>query len=188
MKKILLSFLVITGFATYIIYAQKGNSLNYVATSTLEILSQPVNIPVSNEIPSVDQNQTLILDPEQTLIPATTPKAKTIPPIQVIPPATKQKSSGRYKDGSYIGDSADAFYGNVQVKIIIQGGKITDVQFLDHPKDNPTSRGKSAMAMPILKSETLTAQSAKVNSVSRAALTSRAFVESLSSALVQAKI
>lgn len=93
-----------------------------------------------------------------------------------------------YKDGQYIGDVADAYYGNVQVKAIISNGKITDVQFLDYPQDRHTSIMINMQAMPYLKTETIQAQSAQVDIVSGATQTSQAFIESLGSALSKAKI
>jgi uncharacterized protein with FMN-binding domain len=96
-------------------------------------------------------------------------------------------TGGRYKDGEYTGIVADAFYGNVQVKAVISGGKITDVQFLDYPQDRRTSVEINSQAMPILKSEVIQSQTAQVDGVSGASQTSRAFRESLQNALSQAK-
>src|SRR5574337_343823 len=42
-------------------------------------------------------------------------------------------SSRTYRDGQFTGDTADAYWGNVEVQATIQDGKITDVQFLDYP-------------------------------------------------------
>ncbi len=95
---------------------------------------------------------------------------------------------GQYKNGEFIGNIADAYYGNVQVKAVISGGKITDVQFLDYPHDRQNSIRINTYAMPILKSEAIKAQNAEVDVVSGASATSEAFKESLSSALAQAKI
>ncbi|MCR4329665.1 MAG: FMN-binding protein [Candidatus Roizmanbacteria bacterium] len=92
-----------------------------------------------------------------------------------------------YADGSYTGDVADAFYGNIQVQAVIQNGKIADIQFLQYPSDRSQSRQISQYAMPLLKSEALQAQSAQVNIVSGATYTSQAFVQSLASALTKAK-
>jgi uncharacterized protein with FMN-binding domain len=92
-----------------------------------------------------------------------------------------------YNDGVYTGDVADAFYGFVQVKITISSNKISDVEFLEYPNDRSTSVQISNFAMPRLRSEALSAQSASVNVVSGATQTSRAFMESLSSALAKAK-
>lgn len=92
-----------------------------------------------------------------------------------------------YKNGTYIGSIADAYYGNVQVRLIIAGGKITDVQFLAYPNDRQTSLSINTQAIPDLKNEAIVAQSANVDIVSGATATSQAFVQSLQSALSQAK-
>lgn len=91
-----------------------------------------------------------------------------------------------YKDGQYVGAAADAFYGNIQVKAIIVSGKITDVQFLQYPNDQPNSIDINQQAMPFLRQEAIKAQSAHVNGVTGATDTSQAFVQSLSSALSKA--
>lgn len=93
-----------------------------------------------------------------------------------------------FNDGEYTGQVADAFYGLVQVKTTIENDKITDVTFLKYPNDRRTSLYISQQAMPYLKQEAIQAQSAKVNIVSGATQTSRAFIESLQSALDQARI
>ena len=94
---------------------------------------------------------------------------------------------GPYKNGSYTGAVADAFYGNVQVRVTISGGKITNVQFLQHPSDRQTSQIINRQAMPLLTQEAIQAQSAQVDGVSGASATSQAFVQSLGSALQQAQ-
>lgn len=95
---------------------------------------------------------------------------------------------GMYRDGSYTGIVADAYYGNVQVKAIIQGGKLTDVLILDYPRDRQTSQYINNQAMPMLVSEAIVAQSANVDTISGASASSPAFRQSLASALAQAKI
>jgi len=92
-----------------------------------------------------------------------------------------------YKDGQYTGSVADAFYGNIQVKAIIQGGKITDVQFLQYPNDRSNSIRINQQADPYLTQEAIQAQSAQVDIVSGATDSSQAFIQSLSAALTQAK-
>ena len=91
-----------------------------------------------------------------------------------------------YTDGTFTGDVADAYYGNIQVQTTIQNGKIVDVQFLQYPNDRSRSVSISNRAMPILKSEAISAQSANVDIVSGATESSRAFIQSLGSALAQA--
>jgi uncharacterized protein with FMN-binding domain len=96
-------------------------------------------------------------------------------------------SSVSYKDGSYTGSVADAYYGNVQVKAIISGGKLTGVTFLQYPNTHSTSVMINQQAMPYLQQEAVTAQSANVQIISGATFTSQAFQQSLQSALGQAK-
>jgi len=79
------------------------------------------------------------------------------------------------------------FYGLVQVKAVIQQGKIADVQFLQYPNDRRTSIRINNIAMPYLVTEAIQAQSAQVDIISGATLTSEAFAESLQSALATAK-
>lgn len=93
----------------------------------------------------------------------------------------------QYKNGTYTGNVADAYYGNVQVKTVISGGKISDVQFLQYPSDRQQSLERSNYAMPILKQEAIQVQNSNVDIVSGATETSLAFRDSLASALAQAK-
>lgn len=99
----------------------------------------------------------------------------------VSPPAAT------YKDGQYTGSTADAFYGFVQVMVVVSGGKLTDVRFLQYPNDSSNSVQINSQAIPYLQKEAITAQSAKVDIVSGATNTSQAFIQSLSSALNSAR-
>lgn len=118
-------------------------------------------------------------DEKVTTITVKTPIASDVPtPVNV--------SRGKYKDGNYTGSVADAFYGNIQVQAVINGGKITDVIFLQYPSDRSTSRYINSQADPLLAQEAIQIQSANVAGVSGATASSGAFVESLQSALQQA--
>lgn len=106
----------------------------------------------------------------------------------VAPTTTAGTTSGSlYKNGSYTGSVADAQWGNIQVKAIIQNGKITDVQFLQYPNDRNRSIDINNYADPQLTSEAIQAQSAQVDVISGATDSSEAFIQSLSAALSQAK-
>ncbi|HVN26612.1 MAG TPA: FMN-binding protein [Candidatus Paceibacterota bacterium] len=93
-----------------------------------------------------------------------------------------------YKNGTYTGTAADAFYGTIQVSAVISGGKLTDVKFLQYPNDPGHTAEVSREALPQLKQEAITAQSATVDIVSGATQDSQAFQQSLASALAQAKV
>ena len=95
-------------------------------------------------------------------------------------------ASGQYKDGIYTGSVADAFYGNLQAVVTVQNGMITDVTFPQSPSEGESGQ-ISARALPVLRQEAITAQSAQVATVSGATQDSQAFEVSLASALSQAK-
>ena len=107
--------------------------------------------------------------------------------VTVAQPTTAPVSGAQYKDGEYTGPVTDAFYGNIQVKATISGGKLTDVQFLQYPNDHHESIEINQRAMPLLKQEAIEAQNANVDIVTRATDTSNAFIQSLTDALNQAK-
>ena len=117
---------------------------------------------------------------------ATTPTPAPTP-VPVPMPMMPKKPAGLYADGSYTGTPADAYYGIVQVKVVVSGGQISDVQFLQHPSDRSTSVYINDQAMPLLTQEAIQAQSANVSGVSGATATSGAFIQSLASALALAK-
>jgi uncharacterized protein with FMN-binding domain len=102
-------------------------------------------------------------------------------------PATTGTSGSLLKDGSYTGSVADAQWGYIQVKAVIQNGKITDVQFLQYPNERDRSVMINSYADPQLTSEAIQAQSANVDIVTGATDSSEAFIQSLSDALSQAK-
>ena len=113
-------------------------------------------------------------------------RANSTSVVAGTPPATSTSGS-LYKDGSYTGSVADAQWGYIQVKTIIQNGKITDVQFLQYPNERNRSVAINSYADPQLTSEAIQAQSASVDIVTGATDTSEAFMQSLSDALARAK-
>jgi uncharacterized protein with FMN-binding domain len=102
--------------------------------------------------------------------------------------ADSGSSSTSATDGTYTGDSVDVGrgYGNVQVEITVQGGRIVDVTALEVPQNDGRSAQISSVAIPYLVDQALQAQSSDVAGVSGATYTSVGFAESLKSALVQA--
>lgn len=73
-------------------------------------------------------------------------------------------------------------YGQVQATVTVTGKKITNVS-ITAPEDSPRSAGINQQAVPLLRSETLQAQSANVNLISGATFTSEAYIQSLQGAL-----
>lgn len=188
MKKYLLTGGMIVLFAIHLIYQRIGSNSNTTNNNGLASLNTPVqDSTLSNNSGSTSAGSTPPIDPATSSTPATTPPPTKIPPKPTSTPPPVITPKGAYKDGSYTGIAADAYYGYVQVRAIISGGKLTDVQFLQYPNDQDNSIQINMRALPILKAEAITAQSANVALVSRATDSSMAFQQSLASALAQAK-
>ena len=194
MRKNILSLLVFVVSAGYVVYQYLGGSFASVqapvvsvqtmpATQTTEVSQTTTPIPATQVAPTTTT-------PAPTPIPVTAPVTTPTPaptPTPVVTPTPAPKPKGQYTDGTYTGSAADAYYGTVQVQVVIQGGKIVTVNFLSYPSDRRTSQYINAQAMPELKSEAIAAQSANVSGVSGASDTSAAFIQSLGDALTQAK-
>jgi uncharacterized protein with FMN-binding domain len=92
-------------------------------------------------------------------------------------------ASAALTDGSFVGGTYDAYYGTVQVQATVQGGRITAVKALKFPNHSGTSRSINRQALPYLLQEVVAKQSARINIISGATLTSRAYIASLRDAL-----
>ncbi|MFD4560668.1 FMN-binding protein [Streptomyces sp. NPDC058469] len=121
-------------------------------------------------------------------------KPHTAPAIAVAPaPAASSSSGANSGTGSggstatgtktVTGGTTQTRWGPVQVRITVKNGKITDVTAVQSPSDNPRDQEINSYALPELRSETLSAQSAKIDTVSGATYTSDGYRQSLQSAL-----
>jgi len=90
---------------------------------------------------------------------------------------------GASVSGSFTGTSERTRYGNVQVKLVVASGKITDVVAVHLTDQGGRSVQLSNKAAPILRAEVLKSQSAKVANVSGATYTSNAYLLSVQSAI-----
>ncbi|ESY77378.1 FMN-binding protein [Mesorhizobium sp. LNHC221B00] len=140
---------------------------------------------------------------EQALAPAASDPAPSVPSFAVTPavyiPVPQPRPAYRdaparvirvgmkiYADGVYTGPTADAYYGLIQIQALVQGGQLTALKVLKYPSDRRTSININRQALPMLRDEAISAQSANVDIISGATLTSRAFIQSLRGALKKA--
>lgn len=77
-------------------------------------------------------------------------------------------------------------YGDVQVEIVVNSGKITNVKALHLTDQGGRSVYISNQAAPILRSQVLAAQSVQVNGVSGATYTTDGYLSSVQSAIDKA--
>lgn len=121
-------------------------------------------------------------DDVPTLSVPTAVFATAAPSKGVVP-----NSGSAYKDGTYTGPSVYVNWGYVQVQTTIQSGRISDVQVVQYPNERRTSVRINSSAVPELQQEAIQAQSANVDIITGATLTSEGFQQSLQSALNQAR-
>lgn len=107
-----------------------------------------------------------------------TTQATTTATASAPAPATKGVS------GVFSGPTINVNYGNVQVEITVSNGKITDAKALQAPSGR--SQRWTDMATPILRQQTLAAQSASIQGASGASYTSYGWFKSLQGALSKA--
>jgi uncharacterized protein with FMN-binding domain len=111
--------------------------------------------------------------PEKVAEEAPPPKPKLILPT--------------YSDGDYTGEPVDSDFGPVQVEVLVQGGKITDIKFLQIPDHRRRSAEISEAAIPMLVQEAIQAQGPRIDIISQATYTTITFANALYSALSKAE-
>ncbi len=184
-RKFCVSAFVIFSFAAYVIHERTTN----VGTRSDTVPFTGIISPTSPANSNAGQPPVVVI----TQVPSSSvnnirqsPAATRTAPATVTPKPAAIAGS-QYHDGTYTGSLANAHFGWVQVQTTIQNGQIANVQFLQYPSDRRTSQRINQYAAPLLTQEAIQAQSANVNIISGATLTSRAFTESLQSALSNAK-
>ena len=90
--------------------------------------------------------------------------------------------------GTYAGSVVQTRFGAVQVQITVKAGAVTDVTALQLTDDDRKSVQISNRAAPLLRAAVIKAQSAQVQTISGATVTSDAYLTSLQAALDAANL
>lgn len=96
------------------------------------------------------------------------------------------KEGVTYKDGTYTGAVTKTHVGNFQVSVVVQDGKIANINISTQP-DEEFSRNINKAALPKYVEEAISAQSSDIALVSGASETFEGFKGSLQDALNKAK-
>ena len=140
---------------------------------TFKVTAEPNDVPIVT-VPS----------PRTTPVARTTPPARTTQPVGRATTAPNPTIPVTTTGGTpFAGVVVQTQFGPVQVQVAVSGGKLIDVAALQLPFDRSRSARISQYSAPILRSEAIQAQSANVDIVSGATYTSRAYAQSLDSAL-----
>ncbi len=187
-KKLFLSAFLIFSFAAYVLHKPSSTAAgNLSQVPPAPKAAQPEASPTAQAATTA---ATAAASAPTNTSPAAAPTDTPTVPTATAPATAAANaapaSAGRLKDGTYTGPEVDAFYGLVQVQAVVQNGKISNVQFLEYPNDRRTSQRINSFAVPTLQQEAIQAQSANVDIISGATLTSQAFQISLQQALQKA--
>lgn len=97
-------------------------------------------------------------------------------------------TSGSTASKTYDGDTVQTRWGPVQVRITVVAGKITASEAIVYPNGNHEDEQINSVALPVLNQEAVSAQSASIDMVSGATVTSEGYLSSLQSAIDQAHL
>jgi len=102
------------------------------------------------------------------------------------PSKRTHKDTQQSATSTVTGDVAQTEWGPVQVELTVKDGSITAVDVPVYPNGNGRDYEINSYALPQLVKETLDAQSARIDMVSGATVTSGGYLQSLQSALDKA--
>ena len=122
-----------------------------------------------------------------TLTPASAPSSAPDPAAATALARIAAATSG-LADGTYRGPVVNAYYGLMQIEAIVRQGRLASIHVLRYPNTHNTSIYINRRALPQLRDEVINAQSARVDIVSGATLSSHAFIQSLGGALRKARV
>ena len=149
-------------------------STSPAATSSAAATSTTATKPVATKKATAAATATASATTQPTATASATP----------APTKTTATATPAAKNGTFTGPAVFVNYGTGQVKITVTNGKITDAVAVQAPggrNDRYTN-----MAVPILKQQTLKAQSANIQGASGASYTSYGWYKSLQGALADA--
>ena len=138
------------------------------------------NTAVASATPSASASKAATTTKSSTATKSATKTSNTA----VVAPQPTESATPAGINGTFTGDVIDVSYGNVQVKITVANGKITDAVAIQAPVGR--NQRYTDYAIPNLRQQTLSAQSAAISGVGGASYTSYGWYKSLISALQKA--
>jgi uncharacterized protein with FMN-binding domain len=126
--------------------------------------------------------------PPPSPAPATSETPSSAPAAPAAPAATAMPTpapTNRPANGSFTGALVPTRFGDVQVRIVVTSGRVTDVVAVQMPSDRARSAEITQYVTPVLRSEVIRAQNAQIDVISGATFTSEAYAESVNDAMRQ---
>ena len=141
--------------------------------------------PPGGDIGSVDPSADPSVVPSDA--PSASPGSSAGPtPTPTKTPKPSKAPTGKLKDGTYDGDAIQFKYGTAQVEIVVSGGVITEVKALQLPTAGGYTKRVTTFFQTQIPSRIVADQGWKISSIGGATYTSRAYSQSLQSAISKA--
>ena len=141
--------------------------------------------PPGGDIGSVDPSADPSIAPSEA--PSASPGSSAGPtPTPTKTPKPSKAPTGTLKDGTYDGDAIKFKYGTAQVEIVVSGGVITEVKALKLPTAGGYTKRVTTFFQTDIPARVVADQGWKISNISGATYTSRAYSQSLQSAINQA--
>ena len=161
------------------------SSINIAGGSAIGTTGTGSSASASSPSPSKASSSAATTKPTATKkATATQPAATQSATTAATATQSTAAAASTVKDGTFTGPSVNVNYGNVQVKITVVNGRITDAVAIKAPSGK--NDRYTNMSVPVLKQQTLKAQSANIQGVSGASYTSYGWFTSLQGALAAA--
>ena len=164
------------------------------STSAINIAGGSIAGPDTTAVASASSSSAATTTATKSAKPVATKKASsgnsgtsnsaTTAPAADAPATQAAATTPTAINGTFTGPSVNVNYGNVQVKITVVNGRITDAVAVKAPSGK--NDRYTNMAVPILKAQTLKAQSANIQGASGASYTSYGWFTSLQGAIALA--
>ena len=139
---------------------------------------QPTRVPVQ---PTVVPAQPTAVPAQPTRVPAT-----VVPTRVPASPTAAISAKGTLHDGTWTSDTIPTNWGPIQVELVVENGRITDVASIQYPQSRSRSLQISRNSLPIYAEQVVSLQNARVNSVSGATQTARGFQQAVQTAIQKA--
>ncbi len=184
MRTLLSSLAVLTASVAYVAWqalaggtARAGNAVPATTqpptAAPTWALAQPTAVPAQ---PTAVPAQPTAVPAQPTAVPTRVPASPTA--------ATTGK--GALHDGTWTSDAIQTNWGPIQVEMVVENGRITDVASIQYPQSRSRSLQISRYALPIYAEQVVSMQNARVNSVSGATQTARGFQQAVQAAIQKA--
>ncbi len=191
MRTLLSSLAVLTASVAYVAWqalaggiARAGNAVPATTqpptAAPTWALAQPTAVPAQ---PTAVPAQPTAVPAQPTAVPA---QPTAVPTRVPASPTAATTGKGALHDGTWTSDAIQTNWGPIQVEMVVENGRITDVASIQYPQSRSRSLQISRYALPIYAEQVVSMQNARVNSVSGATQTARGFQQAVQAAIQKA--